>query len=73
MTSPRQFIQRFLWISIVIQGNSDTGKKLAGDDLNKTVEFLATHAFEPSLPEERADAVAKYGEVVVVPRLIRQV
>ncbi|KAJ6630160.1 FAD/NAD(P)-binding domain-containing protein [Mycena sp. CBHHK59/15] len=58
------FDEAFDFFRPIIQGNSDTGKKLAGDDLSKTVEFLATHAFEPSLPEERAEAVSQYGDVV---------
>ncbi len=34
---------------------------MAGDNLNKTIEFLSEHAYEPSLPEERAELMAKYG------------
>lgn len=56
------FDRAFDFFRPIIQGNSDTGKKLAGDDLNKTVEFLAEHAFEPSLPEERAALIAQYGD-----------
>lgn len=29
--------------------------------MSKTVEFLSEHAYEPSLPEERAEVMAKYG------------
>ncbi|KAJ7153561.1 FAD/NAD(P)-binding domain-containing protein [Mycena crocata] len=58
------FDEAFDFFRPIIQGNSDTGKKLVGDDLSKTVEFLATHAFEPSLPEERAAATSQYGEVI---------
>ncbi|KAJ7270866.1 FAD/NAD(P)-binding domain-containing protein [Mycena rebaudengoi] len=58
------FDEAFDFFRPIIQGNSDTGKKLAGDDLQATVRFLGTHAFESSYPEERAELVAKYGEVV---------
>lgn len=48
---------------LVIQGNSDVGKNLmAGENLHKTINFLAEHAFEPSLPEERGALIAKYGD-----------
>ncbi|KAJ7686802.1 FAD/NAD(P)-binding domain-containing protein [Mycena rosella] len=58
------FDEAFDFFRPIIQGNSDTGKKLVGDDLNKTVEFLGTHAFEPSSPEERAAVMSTYGDVV---------
>ncbi|KAG9217912.1 hypothetical protein CCMSSC00406_0005282 [Pleurotus cornucopiae] len=51
-----------LAISGVIQGNTDVGRKLQGDDLRRTVEFCAKHAYEPSLPEERKELVEKFGD-----------
>ncbi|KDQ24055.1 hypothetical protein PLEOSDRAFT_1079235 [Pleurotus ostreatus PC15] len=45
-----------------IQGNTDVGRKLQGDDLRRTVEFCAKHAYEPSLPEERKELVEKFGD-----------
>ncbi|KAJ7938348.1 FAD/NAD(P)-binding domain-containing protein [Mycena leptocephala] len=58
------FDEAFDFFRPIIQGNSDTGKKLVGDDLKKTVEFLGTHAFEPSQPEERVEVISTYGDVV---------
>ncbi|KAJ7057938.1 FAD/NAD(P)-binding domain-containing protein [Mycena amicta] len=58
------FDEAFHFFRPIIQGNTDTGKRLEGDDLQKTVEFLGTHAFEPSLPEERSQVIEKYGEEV---------
>ncbi|KAF8889037.1 hypothetical protein BD779DRAFT_1672000 [Infundibulicybe gibba] len=56
------FDRAFDFFRPIIQGNTDTGKKLIGDDLDKTIEFLAEHAFEPSLPEERAELVSRFGD-----------
>jgi len=58
------FDEAFDFFRPIIQGNSDTGKKLIGDDLKKTVEFLGAHAFEPSQPEERSEIISTYGDVV---------
>ncbi|KAF9034483.1 FAD/NAD(P)-binding domain-containing protein [Hymenopellis radicata] len=55
------FDRAFDFFRPIIQGNTETGKKMAGDNLNKTIEFLSEHAYEPSLPEERAELMAKYG------------
>ncbi|KAF7321049.1 FAD/NAD(P)-binding domain-containing protein [Mycena chlorophos] len=63
-SNENNFDEAFHFFRPIIQGNTDTGKQLAGDDLKKTVEFLGTHAFEPSLPEERTQIFAKYGEEV---------
>jgi len=62
LSSNDNFDQAFDFYRPIIQGNSDSGKKLAGDDLQKTIEFLAQHAFEPAPPEERAKLVAQYGD-----------
>ncbi|RDB23600.1 Sulochrin halogenase [Hypsizygus marmoreus] len=56
------FDRAFDFFRPIIQGNTDTGKKFAGEDLNKTILFLAEHAFEPSLPEERAALVSQHGD-----------
>ncbi|TFK71548.1 FAD/NAD(P)-binding domain-containing protein [Pluteus cervinus] len=56
------FDRAFDFFRPIIQGHSDTGKRLAGDDLQKTVEFLGKHAFEPAQPEEPGRLVAKYGD-----------
>ncbi|KAF9468234.1 FAD/NAD(P)-binding domain-containing protein [Collybia nuda] len=61
------FDRAFDFFRPIIQGNSDTGKKLVGDDLNQTIHFLAEHAFEPSLPEERAALVSKHGDPLQKP------
>lgn len=58
------FDRAFDFFRPIIQGNSDTGKKLIGDDLQKTVEFLGKHAFEPSSPEERAKLVQEHGDPI---------
>jgi flavine halogenase len=61
------FDRAFNFFRPIIQGNTDTGKKFVGDDLEKTIEFLAQHAFEPSQPEERAALISKYGDPVEKP------
>lgn len=60
--SEDNFDRAFDFFRPIIQGNTDTGKKFAGEDLNKTIMFLAEHAFEPSQPEERAALVEQHGE-----------
>ena len=61
------FDRAFNFFRPIIQGNTDTGKKFAGDDLNKTIMFLAQHAFEPSQPEERATLISKHGNPLESP------
>jgi hypothetical protein len=56
------FDRAFDFFRPIIQGNTDTGKKLAGDALNQTIRFLAQHAFEPSQLEERAALISKHGD-----------
>ncbi|KAG7439819.1 FAD/NAD(P)-binding domain-containing protein [Guyanagaster necrorhizus] len=54
----------------IIQGNTESGRKFADDDLGKTIEFLGKHVFEPSYPEQRAELVSLYGDQLdVVPKL----
>ncbi|KAL0952401.1 hypothetical protein HGRIS_006677 [Hohenbuehelia grisea] len=61
-TEEDNFDRAFDFFRPIIQGNSDVGRKLEGDDLRKTVEFCAVHAYEPSLPEERNELVSKFGD-----------
>lgn len=56
------FDRAFIFFRPIISGNTDVGRKFAGDDLNKTILFLAEHAFEPSQPEERAALISQYGD-----------
>ncbi|KAI5117936.1 hypothetical protein M0805_009444 [Coniferiporia weirii] len=55
------FDRAFAFFRPVIQGAADVDKRLSQDELSKTLEFC-THAFEPTLPEDRAAVLAKLAD-----------
>lgn len=57
------FDSAFDFFRPIIQGSTEIGKKLTGDDLNKTILFLGQHAFaEPAQPEEIEALISKHGD-----------
>ncbi|KAJ6614659.1 hypothetical protein B0H10DRAFT_2044200 [Mycena sp. CBHHK59/15] len=58
------FDRAFLQFRPVIQGNIDSGTNMTEDDRRRLIEFYSRHAFEPSMPEERRDLLARFGDPV---------
>src|ERR1700712_2129371 len=48
----------------VIQGNIDSGTNMSETDRARLIEFYSRHAFEPSMPEERHDLLAQFGDPI---------
>lgn len=46
----------------MIQGNIDSGNEMSEADRARLIEFYSRHAFEPSMPEERHDLLAQFGD-----------
>jgi flavine halogenase len=71
------FDRAFDYFRPIIQGRSEAGPNVAGDDLGESILFLAEHAFEPSesdskktvesqeTPEAREKALAKAMSIIV--------